>query len=121
MKILIVDDSPTVRNFLKTILKKDDRFEIVGEAKNGDEAIEMVKTTSPDLVTLDITMPVKNGIDAAEEIRKISRGVKILFLTSMKDKEVENTAKRLGIEYILQKPISIPDLNEILDKISKEG
>ncbi len=121
MKVLIVDDSPTVRNFLKTILKRDDRFEIVGEAKNGNEAIEMVKNTSPDLVTLDITMPVKNGVDAAEEILKISKDVKILFLTSIKDKEMENIAKKLGIKYILQKPISISDLNEILDKIAKEG
>lgn len=78
--ILIVDDNTTVRSTLRTLLEWHS-FQICGEAKNGQEAVEKVKHLKPQLVLLDINMPQMNGISAAVEIRRLSPETKIVFLT----------------------------------------
>ena len=120
VKVLIVDDAPTTRRLIKYILEQDGRFGIIGEAKNGQEAIEFVKNTHPDIVTLDLIMPVKGGMDAAKEILKIAKGAKILLVTSIKDREIEIQAKNIGIDYILQKPFTSKELIETLNKMIEE-
>ncbi len=118
MKVLIVDDSPIMRKFIRNVLEKNEGFEVVGEAKNGKEAIELVKNLSPDIITLDLTMPVMGGFDAAEEILKFKESSKILLITSVKDEETVAKAKRLGIGYILQKPFSPSSLISTLEEMT---
>ncbi|MDR1837103.1 MAG: chemotaxis-specific protein-glutamate methyltransferase CheB [Treponema sp.] len=72
IKTLIVDDSPLVRSILKDFLNCDGSFEIIGEAENGFDGVNKTRYLSPDLVTMDIEMPVMNGLDAIVEIRKFS-------------------------------------------------
>jgi len=72
IKTLIVDDSSLVRSILKDFLESEGSFEIIGEAENGREGIEKAKRLVPDLITMDIEMPVMNGLDAIVEIRKFS-------------------------------------------------
>jgi len=72
IKTLIVDDSPLVRSILKSFLESDGAFQVIAEAGNGQEGVDLAKTHSPDLITMDFEMPVMNGLDAIAEIRKFS-------------------------------------------------
>jgi len=72
IKTLIVDDSPLVRDILRDFLESEGSFEIIGEAENGQEAVNKAKELNPDLITMDFEMPVMNGLDAIVEIRKFS-------------------------------------------------
>lgn len=78
--ILIVDDYALARTTIRGLLGWHE-MHVCGEAQNGKEAIEKVKALNPDLVLLDINMPLMNGLQAAHEIRRISPRTKILFLT----------------------------------------
>lgn len=81
-KVLVVDDATFMRNMLKDILQKGG-FTVVGEASNGVEAIEKYKETKPDIVTMDITMPEMNGIEAAKRITELNDNVKIIMCSAM--------------------------------------
>lgn len=81
MRILIADDHVIVREGLRTLLEAQPDIEVVGEATNGEEAVNKTKELQPDIVLMDITMPVMNGLDATQQIKKDSPDVKILVLT----------------------------------------
>jgi len=72
IKTLIVDDSPLVRSIIRDFLESEGSFQIIGEAENGEEGVRMTRELAPDLVTMDIQMPIMNGLDAIVEIRKFS-------------------------------------------------
>ena len=76
-KILIVDDAAFMRMMIKNILIKEG-YEVVGEAENGAQAVEKYKELTPDLVTMDITMPEMDGITAVKEIMKVNKGAKVV-------------------------------------------
>jgi len=83
--IVIADDQMLTREGLRTILDLEDDFEIVGVAKNGEEACEMAETLQPDLMLLDIQMPIMDGITALKRIKQSSPNIFILFLTTFID------------------------------------
>ncbi len=120
MKVLIVDDSPIMRKLIRKTVNELDGFEVVGEARDGNEAIELFKKFSPDIVTLDIIMPVMGGFDAANKILEIAKDSKILLLTSIKDSDTIDRAKEMGITHILQKPFSPSELINVLNEMIKE-
>jgi len=71
IRTLIVDDSPLVRSILKDFLESDGSFQVVGEAENGREGVDLARQLNPDLITMNIEMPVMNGLEAIDEIKKI--------------------------------------------------
>ena len=77
-KVLIVDDAAFMRMMLKDILTKNG-YEVVGEAENGAKAVEKYKEVTPDLVTMDITMPEMDGISALKNIRSIDSNAKVIL------------------------------------------
>jgi len=85
--IVIADDQMLTREGLRTILDLEDDFEIVGVAKNGEEACEMAEMLQPDLMLLDIQMPIMNGITALKRIKQSSPNIFILFLTTFIDSD----------------------------------
>lgn len=87
IKVLIADDHHVVRRGLVFFLKTQPEIEIIGEAKNGREAVEMMQMNQPDVVLMDLDMPVMNGIEATRQIKASCPEVKIMILTSFSDQD----------------------------------
>ena len=114
-KILIVDDSRTSRKILRVILEEAGN-EVIGEATNGQEAFEMYKELKPDVVTLDITMPVLDGVGALKLIKEFDDNAKIVMVTAAGQKGNVVEAIKLGAFEFVTKPF---DDAVILDVINK--
>jgi DNA-binding NarL/FixJ family response regulator len=103
IRILLVDDHSVVRQGLKMFLALDQDFEVVGEASNGEEGIEQVRKLKPDVVLMDLLMPVMDGITAIQHLRKEFPEVEVIALTSVLDDEKVVGAVRAGaIGYLLK-------------------
>ncbi|MEH7123596.1 MULTISPECIES: response regulator transcription factor [unclassified Bacillus (in: firmicutes)] len=87
IRVLIADDHHVVRRGLVFFLKTQPEIEIIGEAKNGQEAIELATRIRPDIVLMDLEMPVINGIEATREIKKHCPEIKVMMLTSFSDQD----------------------------------
>lgn len=96
MRVLIVDDHEVVRRGVRSILESHDELEISGEAANGQEAVEKSRQLHPELIVMDITMPVMNGLDAARNILKSSPKTLILILSMHISKELIQEAQKIG-------------------------
>jgi len=116
MRVLVVDDSSFMRKRIIAELTSQGHS-IAGEARSGEEAIDLYRSLSPDLVTMDITMRDKDGITAAREILQEHPRAKIVFLTILRDEKFKEEADRLGAVGFLNKsdPVS---LAEAIEKIS---
>jgi two-component system, chemotaxis family, chemotaxis protein CheY len=102
MRVLVVDDSGFMRKRIVEELKARGHS-VVGEAKGGNEAVELYRTLRPDLVTMDITMRDKDGITAAKEILGEDPNAKILFLTILNDDKYKAEAEKLGAKGFINK------------------
>jgi two-component system, chemotaxis family, chemotaxis protein CheY len=102
---LIADDTVFFRVALRDILTKGG-YEVVGEAANGAEAAELAGTLKPDIVILDIVMPVKNGIEAAKEITRLDLPIKIVMCTSLGYEPIVEEALRSGAAAYIIKPLN---------------
>ncbi len=114
-KVLIVDDAAFMRMMIKDILEKNG-FEVVGEANNGIKAVEIYKKEKPDVVTMDITMPDMDGIEAVKEIRAFDPGAKIIMCSAMGQQTMVMDAIRAGARDFIVKPFQ-PD--RVLEAIRK--
>jgi len=99
---MIVDDAAFMRLNLKNILK--DSYEIIGEAKNGQEAVEMYQELTPDIVTMDITMPVMDGLEAIRTIKNIDPDSKIIVCSAMGQQKMIIAAIEAGAKDFIVKP-----------------
>jgi len=104
-KIMIVDDSPMIHSMLRKTLESSG-YVVCGDAKNGREAVEMFDEVCPDLIFMDITMPVMDGLEAAKLIKDKDTNQKIIMLTAMGDDEIIARAKEIGINIFLKKPFN---------------
>lgn len=96
IRILIVDDHSVVRDGIRSVLTLQRDMQVVGEAVNGQEALEKTAELLPDVVVMDIVMPVMNGLDAAREISKSGQPAKVLMLTQYDDEENMMASKQVG-------------------------
>ena len=103
IRVLIVDDAAFMRMVLRNILLKND-FEVIGEAQNGEVAFEKYKSLKPDLVTLDITMPVLDGIGALKKIREYDRNANIIMCSAMGQQSMILEAIKNGAKDYIIKP-----------------
>jgi DNA-binding NarL/FixJ family response regulator len=109
-RIVLVDDHPLLRGAIKKCLAEIPDLEVVGEAGDGLELLELLKQSVPDLILLDISMPRFNGILAAGEIKRRYPGVKILILTMIKVREFLHQALQIGVDGYLLKENAFADL-----------
>ncbi|WP_404343846.1 chemotaxis-specific protein-glutamate methyltransferase CheB [Vreelandella venusta] len=103
IRVVVADDSQLAREVLREILTRDGDIEIVGEATNGQEAVEMAKRLSPQLITMDLTMPVMDGLSAIEEIM-YTKGVPIVVVSDRSDAQTAYQALEVGALEVLPKP-----------------
>jgi NarL family two-component system response regulator LiaR len=101
--ILIVDDSPQIRNMVRLWLESDDKFEVCGEAADGVEGIEKALALKPDLIVLDLLMPRMNGLQAATALQSAMPEVPIILFTLFPDSELANQARNVGVSAVLSK------------------
>lgn len=99
-KILIVDDSVVVRRSLQTLLREWAEWYVCGEAENGREGIDKAQQLSPDLVLMDLSMPVMNGFQAARELRRLMPHLPIVMFTTSKTAQLETEALAIGIRAV---------------------
>ena len=113
LKILVCDDSMLIRKKLKEVLKDCGCNDIL-EAINGQEAIDIYKESNPDLVFMDIIMPIKNGIQAVKEILEFDKNAKVVMASSAGTKEHIKEAIKVGAFEFVQKPWEVEQINKIL-------
>lgn len=114
-KILIVDDAAFMRMMIKDILSKNG-YEIVGEAADGQQAVEQYKEHQPDLVTMDITMPEMDGITALKEIKKINPNAKVIMCSAMGQQAMVIDAIQAGAKDFIVKPFQADRVLEAIGK-----
>ncbi len=116
IKVVVVDDSSIARSLLRNILENDADIEIIGEAVNGKEALSLVKEHKPNLVTMDLEMPVMNGLEAIQEIMATC-AVPILVVSTDASEKNTFTALAHGALDVISKPK--PDTDEAMEFIAK--
>ena len=117
-RLLIVDDSSVMRRTIEKNLANYD-LEIIGQAANGVEAVQMVMQEKPEVVTLDITMPEMDGIACLQEILKINPDTKVMIITALADKLTGLIALDKGARGFMYKPVNADDLAKAFDKLLK--
>ena len=108
IRIVIAEDQGMLLGAMKSLLSMEDDMEVVGLAKNGEEAVELVASLQPDICIMDIEMPVKTGLDAAEELR--GSDCKIIILTTFARPGYFERARKAGVRGYLLKDSPIEDL-----------
>jgi DNA-binding NarL/FixJ family response regulator len=102
-RVLIVDDNYAVRSMVRQVFELEPDFEISGEAENGRDAIQKAENLKPDLVILDLSMPVMSGLDAAPRLKQLLPGVRIILFTVEESNELDRLARACGINAVVAK------------------
>jgi two-component system, NarL family, invasion response regulator UvrY len=97
VRILVVDDNPAVRHYLRAILEQQTTWQVCDEARTGGEALQRVKKAPPDLILLDFQMPDLNGLDVAQQISELFPRIPILMVTIHLSSQLAEAAKRVGV------------------------
>jgi len=114
--ILIVDDAAFMRMMIKNIVTKNG-YEVVGEAENGQVAVELYKQYKPDLVTMDITMPEMNGIEGVKAIRAINPGANIIMCSAMGQQAMVMEAIQAGAKDFIVKPFQQDRILQAIERV----
>lgn len=115
-KILVTDDAAFMRMQLRDILTKLGH-EVIGEAENGFDAVKKCEKLNPDLVTMDITMPELDGIEAVKKIKEVNSDVKIIMCSAMGQQGMVVEAIQAGANDFIVKPFTPERVQEALDKV----
>ncbi|MFP4016974.1 MAG: response regulator [Halanaerobiales bacterium] len=115
-RVMVVDDAAFMRLNLKNILK--DTYEVVGEAQNGQEAVTMYQDLKPDIVTMDITMPVMDGLEAIRAIKKVDSDAKIIVCSAMGQQKMIIEAIEAGAKDFIVKPFKEARVLEAVKKLA---
>ncbi len=115
-KVLIVDDAAFMRMMIRDILEKNG-FEVVGEASNGIKAVELYKKEKPEVVTMDITMPDMDGIEAVMQIKAFDPDSKIIMCSAMGQQSMVMDAIRAGARDFIVKPFQADRVLEAIRKV----
>jgi DNA-binding NarL/FixJ family response regulator len=108
--ILIVDDNASIRHLLQMAFEETSGWEVCGEAENGREAIEKARELKPDLIVLDLSMPVMNGLEAATVLRQMLPAVPIILFTLHGNKFLEREALSAAVTVLVSKEANVTTL-----------
>lgn len=121
VKILIADDHEIVRQGIRRVLEVKPEWEICGEASNGQEAVRMAQELSPDIIIMDVTMPVMSGFEAADEISRLPIGSRVLFFTMHDSGSMAGSVRKSGAHGYVVKSRAAQDLVRALERLLKGG
>jgi DNA-binding NarL/FixJ family response regulator len=118
VRVLIADDHVMVRQGLRALLDREG-FDVVGEASNGQEAVDMAGSTQPDVAVMDVSMPIMNGVEAAQELARHTPLTRCILLTRHDDDQYVLAALRAGVRgYVLKSQAAI-DLSHAIREVSR--
>jgi DNA-binding NarL/FixJ family response regulator len=121
LRILVADDFAEWRVRVRSMLQVRPEWQVIGEAADGLEAVQRTTELQPDIVLLDIGMPMLNGIEAAKRIRQDSPGSRIIFVTQESDADIRIAALATGAEGYLLKVNAMSELLPAVDALSPNG
>jgi NarL family two-component system response regulator LiaR len=119
IKVLLSEDHVVVRESIRQALEREPNIRVVGEANNGEEAVEMASRLHPDVILMDISMPKLNGIEATREIKKLQPGAKILILTAYDNEQYIFSLLEAGAAGYLLKDVSSRELITAINTVYK--
>lgn len=119
IRIIIADDHPIFRGGLRQIISADDSIEIIGEADNGEKALEIIHELKPDIAVLDIDMPKKTGLDVIRELK--DSNTKIIFLTMYAEEDIFDEAMDFGIKGYVLKDSAVNDIIECILSVNEDN
>ena len=114
LRVLLADDTPEYRQLLKLVLEQDGRFEIVGEAADGEQAVALATAECPDAVVLDLAMPVMDGLEAIPRIRSVAPEAAIVVLSGFARGQLDGRAIALGASAYVEKGEAFSKIVETL-------
>jgi len=115
-RILVVDDAAFMRMMVRDMLKKIGH-QVVGEAANGLQGVQMYKELKPDLVTMDVTMPEMDGVEAVKEIMAFDKNAKIIMISAMGQQAIVMDCIKAGAKDFIVKPFNIDRVAEAVKKV----
>ena len=121
VKILIADDHEIVRQGIRRVLEAKPEWQICGEAANGQEAVRMAQELTPDVIIMDVTMPVMSGFEAADEISRLPIGSRVLFFTMHDSGSMAGSVRRTGAHGYVVKSRAAQDLIQAMERLLKGG
>jgi two-component system, chemotaxis family, chemotaxis protein CheY len=116
LNVLIVDDAPFIRDILRHIIKKAGHH-VVGEAEDGAQAVEKALSLKPDLVIMDIVMPLKTGVQATREILEKLPETKVIACSTLDQDNMLMKAMEAGAVEYIKKPFNAPDVIKIIEAV----
>lgn len=119
IRIIIADDHPIFRGGLRQIISADESIEIIGEADNGEKALEIIHELKPDIAVLDIDMPKKTGLDVLRELK--DSNTKIIFLTMYAEEDIFDEAMDFGIKGYVLKDSAVNDIIECILSVNEDN
>jgi DNA-binding NarL/FixJ family response regulator len=119
-KVLIADDSKTVRRILKLFLEAQRNLSVCGEAANGFEAVQQAKKLQPDLILLDLAMPEMNGAEAASVLKKLMPKVPIIVFTMYSENIGRSLTSAIGVDMVLSKPDGMMALMQAVHTLTSQ-
>ena len=117
--VLLVDDHTVVRQGLRALLRSEEDIDVIGEAENGRQAVMLVRKSTPDVVVMDVAMPLLNGLEATRQILKLAPGTKVLVLTSYGDDECVEQLMQAGAAGYLIKQTAAQDLLKAIREVQR--
>src|SRR2546428_9565541 len=119
-RVLLADDHEVVRQALRALLERHG-FQVVGEAADGRAAVDAVCRVRPDVVVLDVAMPLLNGVDAARELSRMSPATRVILLTALEDAHFVPEALQAGVRGFVMKSQGIDDLEDAIRSVYRGG
>ena len=114
---VVTDDAIFMRSLLKNIINQTEEYEVLGEASNGKEAVALVEKFKPDILTLDITMPEMDGIQAVKEVLKVSPKTRIIMVSAMGQQSMIIEALKQGAKDFIIKPFDKTRVNQSINNV----
>ena len=121
IKVLIVDDHPLFRSGLRQVMEGDSRFELVGEAGDGESALKFILEKKPAVAVLDINLPKLTGLEIARKLHGLKAATRLIILTMHKEEELINRALDAGVQGFVLKENAVEDILEAIQTVAEGG